>query len=165
MPSPAARRGELFPGVTLPDLAGAGIPLESYRGQANLVVIFTGGSLDNDRVTALLEGLAARTEALTYEAAQVFVVVPWSRSPVPRRRRWGFPALVDDGAHLHLRMGAADPAGRPAPAVLVTDRFREIFAAYLPGRGSPLPGANDVLEWLAFINIQCPECGVPEWPT
>jgi len=44
-------------------------------------------------------------------------------------------------------------------------RFREIFAAYLPGHGLALPGAKEILDWLVFINIQCPECGVPEWPT
>jgi hypothetical protein len=27
-----------------------------------------------------------------------------------------------------------------------------------------LPGAKEILNWLVFINIQCPEWGVPEWP-
>ena len=40
-----------------------------------------------------------------------------------------------------------------------------ICATYLPGQGSALPGAKEILDWLVFINIQCPECGVPEWPT
>lgn len=163
-PATAARRGEVFPGATLLDIDGTTILLESYRGQANLVVVFAGDGLDKDPVTVLLEQFAARTEALTSEAAQVLVAVTTRSAAGPERRRWPFPVLVDDGARLHLRMGATDAAGRPAPAVIVTDRFREIFSAYLPGRASALPGANEVLDWLVFINIQCPECGTPEWP-
>ena len=163
-PSSVARRGEIFPGATLPDIDGSAFLLESYRGQANLVVVFAGDGLDKDPVTGLLEELAARTEALSSEAAQVLVAVTDRPAAVLDRRRWPFPVLVDNGAHLHLRVGATDAVGRPAPAVFVTDRFREIFATYLPGHGSALPGAKDVLDWLVFINIQCPECGVPEWP-
>ena len=49
--------------------------------------------------------------------------------------------------------------------MFVTDRLRAIFAAYLPGHGLAVPGAKEILDLLVFINIQCPECGVPEWPT
>src|SRR5207302_1056157 len=100
----------------------------------------------------------------TLEAAQVLVAVTSRPAAVPQRGRWAFPVLVDDGAHIHRNVGATDAAGRPAPAVFVTDRFREIYAAYLSGQGSALPGAKEILEWLVFVNIQCPECGVPEWP-
>jgi hypothetical protein len=27
-----------------------------------------------------------------------------------------------------------------------------------------LPDAKEILDWLVFINVQCPECRVPEWP-
>lgn len=160
-----ARRGEIFPGAALQDIDGSTIVLESYRGQTNLVVVCAADKMEERPVTALLEELAARKDELTSEAAQVLVAVTSRPTAAPERDRLAFPVLVDDGAHLHLSVGAADVAGRPAPAVFVTDRFREIFAAYLPGRSSALPGAKDVLEWLVFINIQCPECGVPEWPT
>ena len=71
--------------------------------------------------------------------------------------------MWDAGGSIHRAVGATDATGRPAPAVFVTDRFREIFAAYLPARGPGLPDVKEILEWLVFINIQCPECGVPEW--
>ena len=114
--------------------------------------------------TALLQELLSRTEELTVEAAQVLVIVTSPHIAAQRGPR-GFPTLLDDGGHIHRAVGATDAAGRPASAVFVTDRFREIFAAYLPGRGLELPGAKEILEWLVFINIQCPECGVSEWAT
>ena len=159
-----ARRGEIFPGAALQDIDGSTIVLESYRGQTNLVVVCAADMIEEHPVTVLLEELAARKDELTSEAAQVLVAVTSRTAAAPERGRLAFPVLVDDGAHLHFSVGATDAAGRPAPAVFVTDRFREIFAAYLTGRGSALPGAKDVLDWLVFINIQCPECGVPEWP-
>lgn len=158
-----ARRGEMFPGATLQDIDGSTIVLESYRGQTNLVVVCAADKMEERPVAVLLEELAARKDELTSEAAQVLVAVTSRPGAAPERGRLAYPVLVDDGAHLHLSVCATDAAGKPAPAVFVTDRFREIFAAYLPGRDS-LPGAKDVLDWLVFINIQCPECGVPEWP-
>jgi peroxiredoxin len=162
--SAVARRGEILPGFTLPDVDGSSVSLESYRGRTNLVVVFAGDKMDESPVAVLLEELVARREEFTLEAAQVLVAVTSRPAAVPQRGRWTFPVLVDDGARIHRQVGATDAAGRPAPAVFVTDRFREIFAAYQPGRGSTLPGTKEILEWLVFINIQCPECGVPEWP-
>jgi peroxiredoxin len=161
----ADRRGKMFPGFTLPDISGSPVLLESYRGRTNLVVIFAGDRAGESPVTELLEELAARTEEITFEVAQVLVAVTSRPTGVPQRGRWAFPVLVDDGAHIHRNVDATDGAGTPAPAMFITDRFREIYAAYLPGNGSALPGVEDILDWLVFINIQCPECGVPEWPT
>jgi len=158
------RRGEIFPGFTLPAIDGSSVFLESYRGRSNLVFVFAGDKMEKSPVTVLLEELEAHAEELTLEAAQVLVAVTSRPAAVAQRGRWTFPVLVDDGAHIHRNLGASDAVGRPAPAVFVTDRFREIFAAYLPGHGSALPGAKEILDWLVFINIQCPECGVPEWP-
>ncbi|MGH7538152.1 MAG: hypothetical protein ACREMF_05930, partial [Gemmatimonadales bacterium] len=160
-----ARRGETLPGFTLSSKDDSSGSLESYRGRTNLVVVFAGDKLDGSSVTVMLDELVARADELTLEAAQVLVAVTSRPTAVPQRGRWAFPVLVDDGGRIHRSVGAADAAGRPAPAVLVTDRFREIFAAYLPGLGSTLPGAKEILDWLVFINIQCPECGVPDWPT
>lgn len=157
----AARRGEIVPGFTLPDVEGSSASLESFRGRTNLVVVFAGDKLDGSPVTVILDELVARTEELAFEAAQVLVAVTSRPDAVSQRGRWPFPVLVDEGARIHRTVGAGDAAGRPAPAVFVTGRFREIYAAW---RGSALPGAKEILDWLVFINLQCPECGWPEWP-
>ena len=159
-----ARRGETLPGFTLLDGDGSAVFLESYRGRRNLAVVFAADMMGESPVTALLQELLSRTEELTVEAAQVLAIVIPPYIAAQRGPR-GFLTLLDDGGHIHRAVGATDAAGRPAPAVFVTDRFREIFAAYLPVSGRGLPSAKAILEWLVFVNIQCPECGVPEWPT
>ena len=160
--SVVVRRGERFPQFTLPAIDGSVVPLESYRGRSNLVVVFAADTIGERPVTTLLEVLLSCTEELAMEAAQVFVIVTAPRIAAERGPR-GLPTLLDNGGHIHRAVSATDAAGRPAPAVFVTDRFREIFAAYLPGHRPGLPSAKEILEWLVFINIQCPECGVPEW--
>src|SRR5207247_521682 len=122
-----AQRGEILPGFTLPDIDGSSVSLESYRGRTNLVVVFAGDKMDESPVAVLLEELVARREEFTLEAAQVLVAVTSRPAAVPQRGRWAFPVLVDDGADIHRNVGATDAAGRPAPAVFVTDRFREIY--------------------------------------
>jgi peroxiredoxin len=165
MASAGARRGEIFPGFMLSMPDGAPVELERYRGRNNLVLVFAGNVLGRAGPTSpLLEELVARSAELAAEVAQVLVVVA-SRSAVGSQGDPGpFPVLVDSDAHIHRRVGATDAAGQPAPALFVTDRFREIYATYTSAEGSALPSAKEVTDWLRFINIQCPECGVPEWP-
>jgi len=165
MASAGARRGEIFPGFMLSMPDGSPVELERYRGRNNLVLIFAGDVLGSAGPTSpLLEELVARSAELAAEVAQVLVVVA-SRSAVASQSDPGpFPILVDSDAHIHRRVGATDAAGQPAPALFVTDRFREIYATYVSAKGSALPSAKEIMDWLLFINIQCPECGVPEWP-
>jgi peroxiredoxin len=165
MASAGARRGEIFPGFMLSMPDGSPVELERYRGRNNLILIFAGNVLGRAGPTSpLLEELVALSAELAAEVAQVLVVVA-SRSAVASQGDPGpFPILVDSDAHIHRRVGATDAAGQPAPALFVTDRFREIYATYVSAEGSALPSAKEVMDWLRFINIQCPECGVPEWP-
>ena len=53
----------------------------------------------------------------------------------------------------------ADPvAGVQPPAVIVADRWGEIaFSAHAPAAAG-LPDADEILEWLRFVEMKCPEC-------
>jgi hypothetical protein len=144
---------------------GGGVQLETYRGQRNLVVVCGGnGASRPGRVTSLLNGLLSRKDELEAEAAQVLAVVVTRPAEPPERGRWPFPLLVDREALFHRTVGATDGTRNPTDAVFITDRFREIYAIYVPAHGSVWPGPQEIVDWLEFINIQCPECGVPEWP-
>jgi len=48
--------------------------------------------------------------------------------------------------------------------VYITDQFGEVFAVYRTREGQSLPNIADILNWLEFVNAQCPECEAPEWP-
>ncbi|MBT1070934.1 hypothetical protein [Pelotalea chapellei] len=75
-------------------------------------------------------------------------------SRLRERLQLPFPVLSDQKGEV-----VASFAGG-GTAVYITDRFREIFAHC---HDDKLFSSDEVLEWLAHINRQCPE-GVSHWP-
>ena len=140
------------------------IHLSDYRGRANLVLIV---SDQRSETLELLSDIAARYSEIKREEAEVLVIVRLSRPQAAEdknRLNLTCPVLADDDGRVHRQLGALDSQGDDFAAVYVTDRFGEVFGAYRTSGGQPLPGIADILNWLEFINAQCPECEPPEWP-
>jgi hypothetical protein len=53
--------------------------------------------------------------------------------------------------------------GLASPSLIIADRWGEIWAAWLGGTTHQLPSVQDILQWLSFIEAQCPECTMIEW--
>jgi len=49
-------------------------------------------------------------------------------------------------------------SGVPSPGVVVADRWGEIHHVVGGKTVDDLPGPEDVIEWLRFVQHQCPEC-------
>lgn len=72
--------------------------------------------------------------------------------------------LADEDGRIHHEVGASDQQGRSAAAIYVIDRYGEVFAIYRTSDGQDCPTSIEILKRLKFINSQCPECELPEWP-
>jgi hypothetical protein len=48
--------------------------------------------------------------------------------------------------------------GVPAPGVVVTDRWGEIHHVTHAARVEDLPRLHELIEWLRYVQSQCPEC-------
>lgn len=48
--------------------------------------------------------------------------------------------------------------GMPRPGALVADRWGEIIHVSSTTGVAPLPDVNDLIEWLNFTRMRCPEC-------
>jgi peroxiredoxin len=143
---------------------GKAIHLADYRGRCDLVLLLAGKA---EPQSALLADLGHHDSQLREEGAQVLPVIQGSRREVAgaaEKLVLPFPLFVDEDGSVHRQLGAADSEGRPAPALYITDRYGEVFAAYRSAAGQRLPRAGEILNWLSFINSQCPECDPPEWP-
>lgn len=47
----------------------------------------------------------------------------------------------------------------PSASAVVADRWGEVVRVFGPDdRTGSLPSADDLLEWIAFVRMQCPEC-------
>jgi peroxiredoxin len=160
LPSKGHRLNEFKLASTL----GHEIKLSDYRGRANLVLIFG----DRQEPTTSLAALLANEYAeIRNEQAEVLLVLQSSLARAARMQRelkLPFPVLSDQDGHLHCNIGAIDSQQNPGTTVYITDRFGEVFGVYRTCEGTPLPSLKEILDWLEFINSQCPECGAPEWP-
>lgn len=159
-------RGQVLRDFALPSAAGKRVQLSDCRGRANLVVVLAGARGSQPRVE-LLRQLASRHADILEQETQVMAVLCCPREQaqaIKARAQLPFVVLADSDGAVHRSLGALDRSGVPRRAVYVTDRYGEVFAAWRTFAGDASPTAQEILDWLEFINRQCPECFPPEWP-
>jgi hypothetical protein len=49
-------------------------------------------------------------------------------------------------------------AGVPTPGVLIADRWGEIWYVHKADSDTALPAPDALVDWLRYVQIQCPEC-------
>lgn len=156
-------KGHVLRDFQLCSSEGRTVLLSGYRGHSNTVVVLTG---ERGVATELLSQLGMHKRDFAENETRVLVVVPGSQqraSELKQSLHSDFEVLADVGGQVHRSAGTEDQTGHLLAAVYVTDRFGEIFAAYRAGQAESLPSAAEILQWVEFINIQCPECGPLEW--
>ncbi len=158
-------KGQLIRDFELTSTDGRKISVSDYRGRANLVFVFVDG---RPRSLAFLTGVAKGYDKIQEEQAEVLAVLQGTTEKAARVKldeaRAKFPVLVDRDGRIHRLMGVQDRRGQPEMAVYITDRFGEVFATFRESGKQAMPGVQEILGWLAFVNSQCPECSPPEWP-
>jgi peroxiredoxin len=150
-------RGQSLPDFSLMSTDGERAQLSDFRNRRNIVLILAGASGDE-----LLDAIGRDHRKFLQEETEVIAVLRPNRGEaqaLKQRKGWEFLVLVDPDGTVHCRLG-----GERSLAVYVADRFGEIFWACRTVEGHTRPTAKEILEWLQFINIQCPECFPSEWP-
>ncbi len=155
--------GFMIRDFTLVSNRGGLVPLSSFRGRSNLVVVFPGHS---DAMRIFLEDMVRRGHEFSEQETTVVAILPYG--PEERGITIAHNSLIlvlHDKTHAVYRLsGATDENGAPVPLVYLTDRFGEIVSTYIaPGHPMP-PSVKEILSTLEFVNCQCPECEPPEWP-
>ena len=86
---------------------------------------------------------------------------------LPDRSGNGFAEYAAGLAERRADMAAAETTlvvtteevpGAPRPGVLIADRWGEIQLAAQATRPRDLPQADELLEWLRYVQYKCPEC-------
>ena len=155
-------RGYRLRDFTLKSADGTDIRLSDYRGRSNLVLVFAGSA---GTAFNLLAEIGQHDSQLQEEEAQVLAIVQDATDAVvhlARKLALSFPLLVDEDGCVHREFGAAH--AEATPAIYITDRYGEVFGSYPTAVSQALPTLEEILDWLSFINSQCPECEPPEWP-
>ena len=143
----------------LPDAAGRTVQLWQYLQRSNVVLFFHHG-VDCAACHAVLQELATHTDAFSQEETAVLAVGPGQlaeNQQLADQAEYPFPLLSDStgqtAAQLELDI----------PSLVIADRWGEIWAAWLGGADHRLPSGQEILQWLVFIEAQCPECTMIEW--
>jgi hypothetical protein len=66
------------------------------------------------------------------------------------------PALTGDDTEWVITQDTV--AGIPSPAVVVADRWGEIVHVGTGAQASELPPADEIVEWVTYVQHRCPEC-------
>ena len=159
LPSVGRRLNE----IELPSV-GSKVALFDFRGRANLVLF---AADDRGPTATLAARLGDQYAQIKNEDAVVLLIVQDSHEAAARMTKdlkLPYPVLIDRDGRVHRELGAADAEGKARAAVYITDRFGEVFSVYRTRDGMDLPSLEEIVRMLEFVNSQCPECGVPEWP-
>jgi hypothetical protein len=136
-------------GRTLVDATtGSAVPLRSGRGPR---AIFVAHSSDCAGCRAYIAQLAEHQPAIAEWGGRVSVVVCEVASHA---------ALLYGSAPADIQVLAdpdADIDAEPA-AVVIADEWGEVYFAGAAVANHALPEMREVIEWVRYIAIQCPEC-------
>lgn len=153
------RQGQLIPNWQFTSTDGAPVSMVEYRQKKNVVLAFAGDK-DCDHCRVLLRSLAAGHREIRAQDAEVLAVIAGSLDDarqVKARDRLPYTVVADEGGRVHREVGALGEGETPVVTVLVADRFGEVYSTYRESKHQALPTVGEIVDWLQFIELQCPE--------
>lgn len=162
MIAPAAaplREGQMVPNIQLLATTGTPVKLSDYRRRSNMVLIFITDS-GCQKCRSLLSEIAAsyaEFRSLNAEVLAIFEGPMKDARSLATELKLPFPMLADETGEVAKRYLTAVRGKLPLASVFITDRFRELYAEIIAGEEADVPDTLQLLDWLQFIEAQCPE--------
>lgn len=151
--------GQIIPEFTLLSTAGTCVRLSDYRGKRNLILIFCGAG-DSASVRCVVRQVSELYGEFVAEEAEVFALVQGASDKAEDLERSCnpvFPVLPDQERRAHELFGVQSSERQRFPAVCIIDRFGELRDVSRPAESQRSSFARDILEWVRYINLECPE--------
>lgn len=146
-------RGKTLPEIKFTESDGHTFRLSDFKDRKNLVLLF-----GNDSAIGLLDDMAKRRKDLEEADGQVIAILDGDR---PRSKDWPFLMPAGADPERAIKLEPDEPDGL---AVYIADRWGEVFYVSRTGPGEQAPTADNILDWLSFVVMQCEECFPSEWP-
>lgn len=151
--APRLKEGDMVPLFYLPAVGGGQSGPAALRSKYNMVLVFVEGGAAGE---AYLEALATAYREIQADQARVLAVVPLPLEDATRlaaRLALPYALLADEGGAATLRMvGEGNRA-----ALCVADRYGQAFYVELAPTAACLHSVQTAMDWLDYIQIQCPE--------
>jgi peroxiredoxin len=148
------------PDFNLESIQGFDLSLSSFWYRSNMVLVFCRPQSD-PQLKAFCDQLAGINRAIQAEVGKLVLLLYEDQSGQKNGaylQGLPFAVLRDRLGHVHERYQAFLPAiAESGFVIFVLDRYGAIFAAYNGHQLSdPLPG-SEIVDWLQYIELQCPE--------
>jgi hypothetical protein len=150
---PQLRQGSKVPLFVLPAAAGGTSGPGALRSKYNMVLALVGAGRPAEDYLRMLS--AANRDILEQQARIICVVTVGllETADLASSLALPFTLLADGDAGVTRRMlGGASMAG-----LCVADRFGEVYFLEVAGDAVSLPPPEVALDWLLYIQVQCPE--------
>jgi hypothetical protein len=136
---------------------GETLRISDYRQKQNLVILLT-GKTSFGLLSRLVNDLSERYAEFRAEETEILVVVGGFGQP-PEELGAGlpFPVATYPESGIDGKTPATISENLNGATIYVLDRYGEVYALYQPIDLSGVPTTDDLLEWLRFIELQCPE--------
>jgi peroxiredoxin len=157
---PRPRVDLVAPAFELPASTGQTVASWDFKSRTPLILFFAHSECEACR--DYLCKLKQDAVGYNQHQAQVLVLLP---APLGDCKSLAdnldlpFPVLAD--AHCGVRSRYIDAANDVA--VFVLDRYGEPYGSWVARDADALPGAEPILSTLELTELECPECGVPDW--
>jgi hypothetical protein len=158
-PGPAILPRMLLPATNLVSTAtGAVVNLRAGTGPQALVAMHSVACGACRRYVR--EHLAAGAQRIAEWGGRLSVVVPGRLANAA-----DFAETTTDALHVLVDAEATFASG--GAMVVIADQWGEVYFVATSGAGHDLPSREEVVAWVRFLAIQCPECEGPEgeWRT
>jgi hypothetical protein len=142
-----------LPDVKLPSSPGGSPAPIRPPGRVSPVLVLLDGA-ERDACRAYLRLLASASADIAEWDGRVIVVAPASPEDAARisADASAFTLLADPDQTLAARLSLS------TPALVIADPYGEIHHAVSATAAHDLPSLAEIIDWLRYLAIQCPEC-------
>jgi hypothetical protein len=117
----------------------------------------TGDAVPHFEATRL-DGQPIRYASIWQHKDLVLVTLPEGASSEAYASALAELVSTFDGHPAELVVTRSSIPGLPVPGALVADRWGEIFFTTGAARVEELPPPSEIVEWLRYVQVKCPEC-------
>jgi peroxiredoxin len=148
------------PAFELPATTGKTVASWDFKGRTPLVLFFP--HADCPACRSYFEQLRRDAEWYRQHGAQVIALLPAGLEDCQElvaKLQLPFPLLADARARVRARY----LNGPAEVGLFVLDRYGEPYGRWTATDADALPSAAPLVSTLRLIELECPECGVPDW--
>lgn len=148
----------------LPSTLGRNIQSWEYKQRKNVVILFL--CSDSDKNRKILQDFADNYDQYLSQNTEILAIITKDQEAINKLQvelALPFPILSDiSGTVADKYTQIIDKC--PLPSVFVTDKFGILYYQSTLEKEDEFFEQGKILEWLDFIEAQCPECTIPvEW--